>query len=203
MTTTTPGISAPVGDRPPAGDLPAAAVLASWAYLRSALQRPQPLTAAIGGFSAALLAAVLIFRLWWALLAFPVMAVVGVAAMFAVFVLARRGSGGRGLLMLRTPTGRAGLVLHPRTGPDGPYWLLDNMWARPRGPRPADRAQRPGTVLLRRAIALAEAHQVTLQLVAADQALAVKVYLPAGFGYADEAQATRRRPRMTLPPTDR
>jgi hypothetical protein len=203
VTTTTPDTSAAVGDRPPLAELPAAAVLASWAYLRTALHRPQLLTVAVGGFTAALLAAILLFRLWWALLAFPGMSAVGIAAMFAAFVLARRGAGDRMLLMSRTSSGRAGLILHPRTGADGPYWLLDNMWARPRGPRPVDRAQRPGAVQLGRAIALADHHDMPLRLVAADQALAAKVYLPAGFGYADDRQRTRRRPRMTLAPRTR
>jgi hypothetical protein len=77
------------------------------------------------------------------------------------------------------------------------------MWARPSGPRQPDRAQRPGAVLLRRAIALAGVHGMPLQLVAADQALATKVYRPAGFDYTDDRQRTRRRPRMSIPPHTR
>ncbi len=202
MATTTPTTEPVQGDRPPITALPAAAVLASWAYLRSALHRPQLMTVAVAGLTAASLALALVTRRWWSLLALPGIAAVGVSAMIAALVLARRG-GPRVLLYSRTPTGRAGLILAPRNGPDGPYWLLDNMWARSRGARPADRAQRPGAVLLRRAIALADQHGMPLQLVAADQALAAKLYLPAGFDYADEAQRTRWRPRMTLLPNGR
>lgn len=202
MTTTTPETTALQGDRPPITALPAAAVLASWAYLRTALHRPQLMTVAVAGLTAASLGLALVTRRWWSLLALPGIAAGGVSAMFAAFVLARRG-GSRVLLYFRTPTGRAGLILAPRNGPDGPYWLLDNMWARSRGARPTDRAQRPGAVLLRRAITLAGEHDMPLQLVAADQALATKLYLPAGFAYADDAQRTRRRPRMTLLPNTR
>ena len=199
MTTTAPAAKAPAGDRPALRVLPTAAAMASWAYLRSALRQPQTLSAVVGGLSAAVVAVAVLHRSWWELLALPAVGAVGITAMLVVFVLARRG-GNRVLLMARTPAGQAGLVLHPKIGPDGPYWLVENMWARHHGPRASDRTQRPGAVLLRRATTLAAQHQVTLLLVAADQALAAKVYLPAGFGYADEAQRARRRPRMTLPP---
>ena len=111
---------------------------------------------------------------WLSLLALLAIGAVGMAAMFAALVLARHGQH-RVLLLSRTPTGRAGLVLHLRNAPDGPYWLLENMWARTRGPRPAERAQRPGAVLLHQAILLAGQHNMTVRLIAADQAVATKV----------------------------
>jgi len=44
----------------------------------------------------------------------------------------------------------------------------------------------------------ARADRAGVRLEAADQDLAVKVYLPAGFVYADERQPSRRRPKMYL-----
>ena len=202
MTVTTPLDRFADGDHPPLRELATGGVLASWAYLYNAARRPSAITGALAGYSLPVLAAIVWFRLWWLLLAFPVLFAVCVAAMFAVFTASARRRH-RILLMHRSPAGRAGLVLRTRSGPDGPYWLLENMWARPRGDRVADRTRRPGATLLHRAIALADAHTVPLHLVSADQALAVKVYLPAGFGYADDRQRTRRRPRMVRPPATR
>ena len=198
MTTTTPEQRAAAGDRPPLAELLSGAVLATWAYLRTAARRPTPMTAAAGFLTAAVVAAAALLGPLW-LLALPAVFAVGVAAFAAAFTAARLGVGGRLLLVSRTGDGRAGLVLIPHCRGDRAHWTLENMYARTRRGRRLDRAQRPGAALLTRAVRLADQAGVPVRLTAASRALAEKLYVPAGFTYLDERQRRRPRPEMIRP----
>ena len=190
-----------LGDQPPLSAVLVVAAGASWRYLWIALTRPQPATFALAGHTIAVAALAFAVGSWWAIpVGLVVLLALFVGGLLSTLVQARRGAAGQMLLLERGLAGWSCLILRPPPGGGRTFWLLENMYAgRAPGRPPLDPACRPGALLLRRASALAAERGMALRLVAADQALAAKVYGPAGFVYADERQRRKARPRMVLP----
>lgn len=147
-------------------------------------------------------AGLLVTGAWWgALLATAMLFAVVCAGPVVPLALARAGWQGRGLLVERSPAGRAIAVVRPRRDADGSAcWHLSDLLSVPaRGARAAvDRASRPGARLVRRAAEQARELGVGIRLKVGHRDLAGKLYEPAGFVYDSPADAERRQPRMHL-----
>lgn len=146
---------------------------------------------------------------WWLLPAVPALLVLtGLATLLGSLLLARRGIGGRVLLLERTSPGTALLTCRPiRNRHAQPHARphvravveVANVVAVPMGGgEPAsDRAERPGGRLVRRLVSQAQQFQFELRLVANTPDVAEKVYRPAGFVHDDDQPQLRSR--MHLP----